>query len=120
MAAAMTRVLLGDDVLVESAGIEAADRLPATEHAVTVMAERGVDILGHRSRPVESLDLSQFDIVVAMTPSVASRLRHLGVEDTRIQTINVEDPYGKGLDAYRTAASEIEHALRSVLLAARR
>lgn len=120
MAEATARVLLGDGALVESAGIEAAQGMPATDHAVTVMAERGIDITGHRSRPIESVDLSLFDLVVAMTPSVASRLRILGVEDARLQAINVEDPYGKGLTAYRAAADDIERALRDVLLPVRR
>lgn len=111
MAEALARSITGGSVQVESAGIEAADGMPATEHAVTVMAERGADITNHRSRSIESVDVSQFDVVVAMTPWIADRLRRIGVDPARIRSVHVDDPYCKGLTAYRKAADEIEQAL---------
>lgn len=111
MAESIARAMIGSDAQVESAGIEAADGLPATEHAVTVMAERGIDITSHRSRSVESVDVYQFDLVLAMMPWIAARLRDLGVDSGRIRSIQVEDPYCRGLAEYRKAASEIEQAL---------
>jgi len=114
MAEALARSITGGSVQVESAGIEAPDGMPATEHAVTAMAERGADITNHRSRSVESLDIRQFDVVVAMTPWIADRLRRLGVDPARIRSIHVDDPYCKGLAEYRQAADEIEQALRQL------
>ena len=112
MAEALARSLIGGNFEVESAGIEAADGIPPTREAVIVMAERGADIAGHRSRSVESLDLREFDVVLAMTPWIADRLRHLGVDPARIRSMHVDDPYFKGLGQYRRAADEIEEALR--------
>jgi protein-tyrosine-phosphatase len=114
MAEAFARSMTGGDVQVESAGIEAGDGIPATEHAVTVMAERGIDITSHRSRAVESVDVLQFDLVVAMTTSIADRLLRLGVNAARLRFVQVEDPYCKGLAEYRKAAAEIEQALRQL------
>ena len=96
MAEALARRVAGGGVQVESAGIEAADGIPATEHAVTVMAERGADIKNHRSRSVDSVDVLQFDVLVAMTPWIAERLRRLGVDAARIRSIQVEDPLLQG------------------------
>jgi protein-tyrosine-phosphatase len=112
MAEALARRVAGCGVQVESAGIEAADGIPATEHAVTVMAERGADIKSHRSRSVESVDILQFDVVIAMTPWIADRLRRLGVDAARIRSMQVEDPYCKGVAEYRRAADGIEQALQ--------
>lgn len=119
MAEAIARAIAGASVLVESAGTEAGEGLPATKDAVTVMSERGADITSHRSRSLESIDVSQFDLVFAMTPLIGERVRRLGVDAARIGYLEVEDPYGRGLAAYRTAAEEIEHALRPFLAAAR-
>lgn len=114
MAEALARGITGGRVQIESAGIEAADGMPATAHAVSVMAERGSDITSHRARSVESVDLVQFDVVVAMTPWIADRLRRLGVDTARIRSIDVDDPYCKGLAEYRKAADEIEQALHQL------
>ena len=115
MAEAIAHNISGGKVLAESAGIEAADGMPATEQAVTVMAERGADIRSHRARSVESVDISRFDIVIAMMPWIADRLRRLGVNAARVRILEVQDPYGKGLAEYLKAADEIELALRSLL-----
>lgn len=114
MAEALARSITGGSVQFESAGVEAADGMPATEHAVTVMAERGADITSHRSRSVESVDVRQFDLVVAITPWIADRLQRLGVDAARIRSFHVDDPYCKGLAEYRKAADEIEQALHQL------
>lgn len=115
MAEAIARSIAGGNVMLESAGIEAADGILATEHAVTVMDERGTDIRSHRSRSVESVDIARFDIVVAMTPWIADRLQRLGVDAARIRSLDVDDPYCKGLAEYRRVADEIEQALQRLL-----
>ncbi|WP_447973731.1 arsenate-mycothiol transferase ArsC [Nitrospira sp. Kam-Ns4a] len=65
----------------------------------------------HRSRSVESLNVRQFDVVVAMTPWIADQLQRLGVDFAPLQSVNVDDPYGKGLAEYRKVADHIEQAL---------
>jgi len=114
MAQAIGRALWGPTVSVESAGIEAGHNDPATKHAVATMAEMGIDIKGHRSRSVQSLDLSRFDLVIAMTPRIGETLVQLGVDVARIRSVDVGDPYGRGLDTYRAAAKQIERELRGI------
>jgi protein-tyrosine-phosphatase len=113
MAAAIAHGLWGGAIDVQSAGIEAASGMPATQNAVKVMAERGLDIREHKAQPVESVDLSRFVLIIAMTLAIAATLRQLGIDDRRILVINVCDPYGFGLPAYRTAVADIEAALRT-------
>jgi protein-tyrosine-phosphatase len=108
MAAALARKLLGTQATVESAGTAAEDGSAATPDAIEAMRERGLDIASHRSRPIRSVTLTDFDMVVALTPAIAESLRKRGVDPSKLQTLNVSDPIGLGLDAYRDTADALE------------
>lgn len=56
----------GVDAHVSSAGF-LAEGVPATDEAVTTMAQRGIDIVGHRSRVVTRELIEDADLVVTMT-----------------------------------------------------
>jgi protein-tyrosine phosphatase len=114
MAAAMAQELLGVAVHVESAGTSADDGASATKDAVRAMKERGLDISGHRSRSFSALNLRDFDLLVALTPAIAQDVRHHRADGSRVATLDIPDPYGKGLDAYRATALAIERDLRSL------
>jgi protein-tyrosine-phosphatase len=109
MAAAIAATRLGGVMEVVSAGIECGTGLPAARHAVTVMAERDLDLSAHRSTDISSVPRSTDDVVIAMTPALARRLADLGYE--RVTSWNIEDPYGRSLDVYRATAQGIEAAL---------
>jgi protein-tyrosine phosphatase len=115
MAEAIVRRMAGRTVRVESAGLEAAEGMPPTAHAVAVMSERGANIRRHRSRSVQSVDLSQYDVVIAMKPWITDGLRKLGVKTPQVFSLDVDDPYGKGIGEYRDAAAEIERAVQILL-----
>ena len=98
MAAAMARALLGPAVHVESAGVSADDGSSATRDAVRAMQERGLDISGHRSRSVRTFDLGDFDLLVALNPTIAQDVRRAGGEPSKMASLDIPDPYGKGLE----------------------
>jgi protein-tyrosine-phosphatase len=114
MAAAMTRRFLGAAAHVESGGLDAAERVPATKHAVAVMQEMGFDITKHRSRDIERIDWSAFELVIAMAPFIGQRLLEFGIDPNKIAQLNVPDPYGKGLNVYRSTAVEIARQLKTL------
>jgi protein-tyrosine phosphatase len=69
MAEGLLRRTLADrgiDATVSSAGL-LFDGQPATDTAVDTLAERGIDIDGHRSRRISSELLGRADLVVGMT-----------------------------------------------------
>ncbi len=66
MAEGWARYLKGDEIEPYSAGIETHGLNP---HAVTVMAEAGVDISGHRSKHLDELENVPFDRVVTVCDS---------------------------------------------------
>lgn len=57
----------GVDLPVASAGTHATGTSPATGHGTAVLAERGIDLTGHRSTRLDADALAVADLVVAMT-----------------------------------------------------
>ena len=115
MAEAIARDVLGGDAHVESAGVAADEGAEAPKEAVWAMKERGLDLRAHRSRALATLALRDFDLLVAMSPAIARRLRARGVDAVKLRSLNVSDPHGGGLDVYRATAAIIERDLRALL-----
>ena len=63
MAEGLARAMLGDRVIVESAGSQPAVVNP---YAVEAMAEAGIDITGHRSKSVDEIDIQGLDLVITL------------------------------------------------------
>ena len=114
MAQAIASKLLGSTVQIDSAGIETARGLPATTQAVQVMKDMGIDIAYHRSRSIYSIDLSQYDLIIAMTDFVAKKLLRRGVSQDCLRQLNIPDPYHKGIIEYKKTAQRLEEELRKL------
>ena len=105
---------------VESAGIGALEGKPADDNAVLVMQERGLDLGGHRGRQLD-LDLARgFDLLLVMEdsqqrwieqrmPVLRGRVKRLG----HWLNVEVPDPYGLPVEAFREARDLIEKAVDS-------
>ena len=114
----------GWDLEVSSAGTGAFPGSPATEHAVTAMRRRGLDLTGHRSQPVNDQSLAGVDLILTMTerhkdairmpwPHLADRLFTLGeYAGTRE---DVPDPFGGSLEEYEATASRLEALLTRIV-----
>jgi protein-tyrosine-phosphatase len=113
--------LLGDEFLVESAGLtmELAGR-PANHRSVTCLKERGVDLSAHVSRWVGHLDLNQFQWIVCVGREEATRVRSLlGVDKARVIVANedqggIPDPYEHGLTGYRDCLALLDEVMPNV------
>jgi protein-tyrosine-phosphatase len=116
MAEALAKRLLADTTSVESAGMETADGMMATEEAVTVMREFGIDISAHRSRVLDRLNLADYDLIVALSPRIAQHLTLArNVLRQRVRVLDIQDPYGRGLAAYRQCLTHLNYALPLLL-----
>lgn len=108
----------GYDVL--SAGIAAADSFPASQDAVELLKERGIDLSDHLSRQVTSEMLSECDHVYAMTKSHLAVLQEARPDLTgRLQLVtqngqDISDPIGGGADVYRECADQLTEAIRRI------
>lgn len=128
LAEAIARRLIEDagrkDVEISSAGTSAWDGSPASDGALLVGLERGLDLSAHRSRQLTEEIVREADLILAMSPSHLSRIKALHpnaqahllvgfVSGTDGRT--VQDPFGADLGAYRDTFDELEGELAGLL-----
>ncbi len=113
--------LVGRGYVVLSAGVSAAEGMPAASHAVEVVRSRGGSLDDHASRRASPDLVRHADHIIAMTadhldvlldrvPDVADRARLLdaGGDD-------IDDPVGSDLATYQRTARLIENHLTQLL-----
>lgn len=113
------------DVEIQSAGTSAWDGAPASDGALLVGMERGLDLSQHRAQMLTRELLRDTDIVLAMGPHHLERIEALGggaraflLTDFASRGASnrpVNDPIGGELDVYRATADELEQEVRRVL-----
>ena len=109
---------------VVSAGVWAMEDAPASENAVAVMAERGIDISDHQSHSLTTDEVAGADLILVMTHDHARMVRqtwpqyawkvHLLSEMTGKRR-DVEDPYGGPIEEYRACADTMSRYIDSGL-----
>jgi protein-tyrosine-phosphatase len=114
LVAAITSPLLGSRAHAESAGISETGR-PAASEAITVLQKRcGIDLTTHQSRHLTEVALAEFDIVIALDPSVYGPLQKLcPVPLPELLLWPVDDPYMQGLDAYHQCHIQLQAAIEA-------
>lgn len=83
MAEGLTKLLLGQKLYIDSAGVRAGEMDPLM---VEVMKELGVDMTRHHSKLLEDLTDSSYDLIIALSPEA----QHHAVEMTRTMACEVE------------------------------
>ena len=100
-----------------SAGVWTVDGRPATESAIMVMAELGIDIRGHRSRLLTERIVENAALILTMTHSHAEAIRaEFPEHENRVFLLSevvgydydIVDPIGGSLLDYEETAQEIE------------
>jgi protein-tyrosine-phosphatase len=112
------------DVEVSSAGTSAWEGSPASDGALLVGMERGLDLSQHRSRLLTPEIVSDADLILVMSPSHLSRVREIdpgakahllaGFASGR-EARAVQDPFGGDLAAYRETVDDLEAELAGLL-----
>ncbi len=104
--------------VVESAGLAALEGRPADPLATQMLAERGIDISGHRARQLTPELLVGFDLVLVMedgqrrfveglSRSARGRVHRIG----RFGGFDVADPYRQSRREFERALGLIERGL---------
>ena len=125
MAEALLRARLAPDAerrgwQVRSAGVWTSEGQAASKHAVTEMAQRGIDMRAHRSRRVTSESVDEAALVLAMTqrhiealkaafPECSGKLYAL--TEMVGQPFDIQDPYGGPKSGYAVTARELEQLI---------
>ncbi|MGE5674888.1 MAG: low molecular weight protein arginine phosphatase [Mycobacterium leprae] len=112
------------ELSIVSAGTSAYPGAEASQHALTAMQKRQIDLSGHRSRMVDDALLSSVDLVLTMThrhkehilnlmPELAGRVFAMGeyAGDNR----DVPDPFGGSLSVYEETADAMARLLTKVV-----
>ena len=129
MAEALARRLAAErglhDVAVSSAGTGALDGTPASDGALLVAMEQGLDLSLHRSRTLTRAIVDEADLILAMGPGHLERVRQFGggakahvlpeFTDGRESGRQVGDPFGADLGVYRATFAELETEIRRAL-----
>lgn len=105
------------DVLIDSAGVFAEIGEKATPEAIRAMERRGIDLTGHRTKPLTDELIDMADLILVMTS--AHKLLIEGMAKGKAHTLleyagsegDISDPYGGDDEEYEATASEIYDAL---------
>lgn len=104
-----------DDIDVASAGVAAPPGHPASDHAVSCMMKRGLNLATHRSTPVQDADPMSYDLILCLTSSHYQALLQAGIPRDRLRLVaerngGVPDPFGGELVTYERCARVLENA----------
>jgi len=105
------------EICAASAGVRAMDGSLATTNAIAIMAERGIDITGHRSRALTrqlvedaalilTMEKDHADVIKARFPQHARRVYLLS--EMADLDADIEDPVGGTAEDYSQTAQEIQ------------
>jgi len=129
MAAAITRAQLAErgwtHVAVRSAGVAAAPGLPASPHAITVLAEHDIDIADHETTLLTPDLVANADLILVMNNGHLFSVNELGGGDKVAMITDfvdddnagapIEDPFGSDEDAYRRTYDSLTTAISGLL-----
>ncbi|NLB37304.1 MAG: low molecular weight phosphatase family protein [Clostridiales bacterium] len=101
------------NVSADSCGLSAMAGDEASPNAVAAAKELGADISPHRSKPLNPYMCNQTQLFVCMTQSHAQALMRY-VPENKIIVLNIPDPFGGDLDAYRECARVILKKMGSI------
>jgi len=109
--------LSSNGIEIKSAGtLDYLDGVSATNEAITVMQEKGIDLSSHRAQHINADFLSWADIVLVMTPEHKSYINgEFGDPTNKVFQLtefvgkrgSVSDPIGLGLEGYRKCANHL-------------
>lgn len=103
--------------IIRSAGVAACSNMSVSPESVEVCRQKGVDISGHLSSPLNAEDVANCDFMFAMSrshqdfagilaPEAAGKCMLLDIGG------DIADPIGGGVEVYRICAEQIEKALK--------
>lgn len=105
---------------VSSAGVRAYAGFPATDTGVELLAERGIDISMHESRPLTEGLLAEADLVLVMEEAHRRSILHMAPQHLhKVHLLtelagrhdDVADPVGGSRDDYRRTLAELDAVL---------
>lgn len=116
------------NIEVYSCGLWAEPGDVPTYEAITVMDSYGIDLKNHRATNIRNSEIRNMDIilcatlnhkrnVILMYPELKDKVftmkEYAGYKDN---DLDIQDPWGYGLDVYKSCAKEIKECIEKILL----
>jgi len=113
MAVGLASKILPSNIFVDSAGLDTSYGRASNKNAIEVMKnEYGIDISNHKTKDVESVNIDEYDFIVAMDQFIAEKLRkEYNINSKIIFNWDINDPYGKDYQGYKACADNINNFL---------
>lgn len=119
----------GLDWTAESAGVAAVGDRPASYNAVQAVGEIGLDLTMHKTRFLPAVNLNDYSLFVGMNEEHAEILKSIGIpaelvrvlvrtpnaDDVYDLRMDIVDPYGGDLNAYRRCRDDIVGAVKALM-----
>lgn len=110
------------DWRIESAGVAAMEGTPASQKALQILSEKGIDLSLHKARQIDRYLMEQFALILVMEqrhkqilqsqyPDFSDKVYLLS--EMNGQKHEIDDPVGGTLEDYRRTAFQIEIILKS-------
>lgn len=98
---------------ITSVGLNTFNGSPASQHAINVCREIGIDLTSHRSQRLNPEIAEKTDLFAVMTPHHAAFLRQCGIPEDKITVLGggIPDPFGGDEATYRACRDAIANAV---------
>jgi len=118
---------LSQQFQVSSAGLAAQSGCKASEYALQVIAEMGLDLHKHRATQVTPEILEEADLILTMTSGHKKVIVHVMPEiqekvytlkewvGNSMEDLDVVDPFGQSIQVYRQCAKELTYLLEKTV-----
>jgi len=108
------------EVQVSSAGTAAVPGQPASDNAVLVAREMGLDLTAHTATQLTPEMVKEADLVLVMTRTHLHQVQAMVPEDQgKVRMLSFEDdiadPFGRDIEVYRMVARQIQEASKRVI-----
>lgn len=114
-----------NQIKVESAGVSAYDGEPITSHSASVLREVGVEVPEDKSKRLTQEHIDESFLILGMTQSHIDLIQHLYKnweeklflfrEFAGPGEIEIPDPFGMNVNAYKSSRDSMVEAIPSIL-----
>ncbi|MDG1995967.1 MAG: hypothetical protein P8J14_05700 [Emcibacteraceae bacterium] len=122
IAECIAKNIIGTQIYVDSIGIM-DNLLEVNPFAVSTMEEAGLDLSNHKPKHFNDLNVSSFDLVIALSPEAEEKIReHTRGFDTLVTYWPISDPSVTTgsreniMSAFRIASQELREKIIEVLM----
>lgn len=111
-------------IIVDSAGVYTSDGMPASDEAIVVMGEYGIDLSAHVSKQLVEENLHGVNLILTMTASHRQAIidrfpQYEPLAYTLTQYLNhsgdIMDPFGRGIEAYYETARQLKELIEELV-----